>query len=240
MAMAPEPLLLPARALIRHALCRVLSQGAACSALFGDRLYPNRTEHWQASVLPACGVFALAESPLESDASPDPQERRLSLEVEILAQAGQGPCGGPGAEAPEQGGLCLPQRCSLDDNLDILAAAVEKALTLDAIGEAMGAIVNERRAAAGKPPLEKSIRQGERRWPCDALLLLKLTSLDLGIAVDGEREIGVAALSFDLEYGPLPLDAAGLDDFLLASTSIREDFTGRVELPAASDPIQGA
>ena len=49
----------------------------------------------------------------------------------------------------------------------------------------------------------------------DTLLLLGLKSTDIGIAVDGNRQIGVAAMNFDLEYEtprlPIPLP-----DFLLA------------------------
>jgi len=181
------------RALIRHAVVRVLKEHLDTAALLGKRVFPNRTEHWLSDELPACGVYTLSEDAIDSDVSPDPDERRIDLVVELLAR----------------------NTAKVDDVLDALTLAVEEALRLDAIGEAMGRIVNEALVKAELSPMEKVKKNGELRWPVDTLLLLGLKSTDIGIAVDGNRQIGVAAMNFDLEYKtsrlPIPLP-----DFLLA------------------------
>jgi hypothetical protein len=178
------------RALIRHAVVRVLKERAP---VFGGRVWPDREEHWLAEEFPACGVYTLSEERLESDVSPDPLERRIDLVVECLALAAHG----------------------VDDGLDVLALEVERALSLERIGQAMGSIVNELREAAGLPPLEKKLRNGRLLWPVDTLLTLTLAGTDLGIAVDGSRQIGVAVLQFDLEYAAQAEDLP-LPDFLQA------------------------
>lgn len=181
------------RALIRHAVVRVLQENSVTASLLGERVYPDRVEHWLAEELPACGVYTLSEETIDSDTSPNPDERRVDLIVELLARMTD----------------------AVDDTLDALTLGVEKALLLDAIGEAMGRIVNEKLAAAGLPLMEKIRRNSESRWPVDTLLLLGLQSTDLGIAVEGNRQIGVAAMSFDLEYS-WPEYPEPLADFLLA------------------------
>jgi hypothetical protein len=181
------------RALIRHAVVRVLKEYPDTAALLGERIFPNRAEHWLSDELPACGVYTLSEEGITSDVSPDPDERRIDLIVELLARMTD----------------------AVDDTLDALALAVEEALRLDAIGEAMGGIANEALAKAGLPPMEKVKKDGVWRWPVDTLLLLGLKSTDLGIAVDGNRQIGVAAMDFVLEY-ETPRLPVPLPDFLLA------------------------
>ena len=181
------------RTLIRHAVVRVLKENEDAAALFADRVFPNRAEQWLTDELPACGVYTLSEERLESDVSPDPCERRIDLGCELLARMSE----------------------NVDDMLDALSLAVEEALQLDAIGAAMGAIVDEARAQAGLPPLEPVMRDGVLRHPADTLLLLELRSTSLGVAVDGNREIGVAVLNFDLEYEQ-PRLSIPLPDFLLA------------------------
>jgi hypothetical protein len=187
------------RALIRRAVVRVLLEHEATSALLGDRVFPNREEHWLQDELPAAGVYTLSEERIDSDVSPDPEERRLSLVVETLAR----------------------MSARVDDVLDALTLAVETALSeLDAVGEAMGAIVNESREAAGLDPLEKVPAENgdlELRWPCDTLRLIVLRSTDIGIAVDGDREIGAAAMNFDLEDA-WPVERGEIADFLLGLT----------------------
>ena len=182
------------RALIRHAVVRVLKEHPATVLLMGGRVCPNRMEHWLADELPACGVYTMSEEVLESDISPDPNERRIALVVELLSRMTE----------------------AVDDTLDALTLAVEKALMLPAIGAAMTAIVNERLAAEGKEPLPPvTVNGGWRSSILDTLLTLKLTTTELGIAVDGNREIGVAGMNFTLEYA-CPEYSEPLPDFLLA------------------------
>jgi hypothetical protein len=173
------------RRLIRHAVVKALQADAGLAALLGGRIFANRVEHWLPGDLPAAGVYTLSEEPLESDISPAPRERRISLVIELLAR----------------------MSAKVDDALDGLAQAVEDALQLDAIGAAMTALVNEQRAAAGQESLPPVTTGGiPRSSAVDTLLALKLTGIDVGIAVEGDRHIGVAALAYDLEY-VLPKDA---------------------------------
>ena len=200
------------RVLIRRAIVRVLQESPVTAPLFGGqpvvnddgeqifvgaRIYPNREEHWQADELPACGVYTLSEEILDSDTWPDPGERRIDLIIEILSRKAR----------------------RVDDTLDALTGAIESALSLDAIGDAMGRIANEALIAAGLRPMEKIKKDGVWRWPVDTLLLLGLKGTDLGIAVDGDRQIGVAAMNYDLEYSTATLGLPpyeSLPDFLLA------------------------
>lgn len=204
------------RALIRHALVRVLGENAGAAALMGDRIFPDRMEHWFAEELPACGVYTLSEVAIESDLSPEPDERRISLVCELLARFTE----------------------NVDDHLDALCLAVEEALQLDAIGGAMGRIVDEAREKAGLPPLEPVKVNGVMRHPADTLLVLKLCGTDIDIAVDGNREIGVAAMNFDLEYAAVK-ETIPLPDFLVAVSGWDVqpadgliDMVSRVEFPA--------
>lgn len=185
------------RALIRAALVRVCQEDAGLAAGLAGRVWPNRMEHWLADELPATGVYTLTEEVLETEISPDPLERRVALVVEILARAGAG----------------------VDDTLDALTWDMERALTLDSVGAAMTAIANEALTAAGKDPLPPVVAGGIARTSAvDTLLTLKLTSTEIGIAVEGDRQIGVAAMNFDLEYA-LPQTLSPALDFLLAVSS---------------------
>ena len=181
------------RALIRRAIVRVLKENPETSVLLKGGVYPNRMEHWLDDELPAAGVYTLSEEILESDISPDPLERRVALTLELLAR----------------------MTAAIDDTLDELTQGAENALTLEAIGAAMTAIVNDLRAAAGLPPLPPVTINGiPRSSAVDTLLVLKFTGVELGIAVDGDRQIGVAAMNYDLEYA-LPPDWPPLAEFIL-------------------------
>ena len=206
------------RTLIRHAVVRVLAANERVASCMGGRVYPNRAEHWLADELPACGVYTLSEDIMESDRSPDPNERRISLVCELVARMTD----------------------TVDDALDALTLVIEEALNLDAIGEAMGEIVDMARAEKGLPPLSPVLRDGVLRHPADTLLLLGLTGTDIGIAVTGNREVGVAAMSYDLEY-ELPAPEIPLSDFLYAISGWdvaphdgHIDMVSRVEL----EPVQ--
>lgn len=188
----PSPLALGLhpRELIRRAVCRVLLENQACASLLGDRIFANRFEQWFSSDLPAAGVYTLNEECLDSQISPDPDERRLSLVVELVALAD----------------------IELDNQLDRLSLACEAALNgdyaIDAVGRAMTAIIEEK---IGRPvPVGKNGRS-----VVDTLILIRLNSTELGIAVDGNRETGVASLNFDIEYF-WPKVPGDLADFLLA------------------------
>lgn len=204
------------RALIRAAIVRTLTENQEMAAGLAGRVYGNRVEHWLADELPAVGVYTLSEEVLEPEIYPDPLERRLSLVVEILAGAG----------------------IAVDDALDDLAAGVEKALLIDIVGAAMTAIVNAALVADGKEPMPPVVINGiPRTSAMDTLLTLKLTGVEIGIAVDGDRQIGVAALNFDLDY-TLPDMPAVLADFLLATAAWdvapadgHIDMESRVEFP---------
>ncbi|WP_303878945.1 hypothetical protein [Desulfovibrio piger] len=176
------------RTLIRRAVCQVMREHDGLAALIGARIWPNRMEHWFRGELPAAGVYTVSEQRVESDTRPEPQERVISLAVELL-----------GGELE-----------AVDDTLDALCLQTERAvLRLDAIGRAMGAIVD---ASLPEPlPLVHGTH------PADTLLSITHTGTELGIVTDGAREYGAAALNFDLEY-QWPTVPPELADFLLAHT----------------------
>ena len=220
-ALSPATGGLHMRALIREAVVRQIVADPACAPLLGARVWPNRFEAWLTPELPAAGVYTTREEVLESDASPDPDERRLSLEVELVAWAD----------------------ASLDDTLDALCLALEHALTrdhaIDALGREMTAIVEER---LGKtlPTLKNGAS------PVDTLIAIKSTGTDIGIAVEGEREIGVATLALDIDY-TWPRPTGELADFLLAighwdtaTADGKLEMISRVEFPAPDKDNAGA
>jgi hypothetical protein len=53
---------------------------------FPGSVYPSREEPWAAQELPAIGVYSASETKLETDISPRPDERRLSLLVDIVTK----------------------------------------------------------------------------------------------------------------------------------------------------------
>ena len=207
------------RALIRHAIVRVLASAPQTSALLRGGVYANRMEHWLQAELPACGVYTLDENPLETDRSPDPEEKRITLAVELLAAMGT----------------------RVDDTLDDLSFAVEAALQLSAIGAAMTAITNEALQEAGQPPLEPVVINGiPRTSAADCLLTLAPQGTEIGIAVEGSRQVGVATLSFNVDY-ETPRIPLLLPDFLLAHTGWdvapadgHIDMESRVDFPPAT------
>lgn len=102
------------RTFIRHAVVQVLKADAAVAALVGDRVYPNREDPWMSRELPALGVYALSESPVESDVA-NSEEHKLELVIEAIIMADAG----------------------IDDTLDALEAAITPCIRLDAIGAAI-------------------------------------------------------------------------------------------------------
>lgn len=187
------------RALIRHAIVRVIKKNEAIATLVGERVFPNRVEHWQPDELPAIGVYTLNESRLESDMNPDPEERRISLVVESLTEQDE----------------------YVDDRLDELVLVVEEALCIDAIGRAMVEIFEEgRKYAAGDPDLPPLPPGPDNRHPVDSMLLeLRLQDTSLVLVVDeADNQCGLAALNFDLDYKALRLPIP-MADFLIAYTA---------------------
>jgi len=200
------------RALIRQGMVAVFLADAGIAASMRDRIFPNRVEQWWAEELPATGVYTLHEENVTTDKNPDPEERKLTMAVEVLTQATE----------------------QLDDLLDALALLIERAMSIDALGAAMTAIVESRLGKAVE-------RDGQGRSPVDAALLaIKLTGTETGIAVDGERQIGVSTLTFDIEY-QAPVFTAEMDDFLLgcsgwdvATADGNIEMQSRVEFPPAA------
>lgn len=202
------------RALIRKGMVAVFKANTGIAASLGDRIFPNRVEHWWAEELPAIGVYTFDEKNVDTDKNPDPEERKLTMAVEVLTNATE----------------------LLDDQLDALALLVERAMSIDALGAAMTAIV--------EAMLGKSIgRNSANRSLVDAALLaIKLTGTETGIAVDGEQQTGVSTLTFEIEY-QAPVFSADLDDFLLgcsgwdvATADGNIEMQSRVEfLPAATE-----
>lgn len=207
-----NPLPLHMRALIRMGMVSVFLADSSIAASMGDRIFPNRVEQWWSDELPAIGVYTLHEDNITTDKNPDPEERKLTMAVEALTQATE----------------------RLDDQLDALALLVERAMSIDALGAAMTDLVETK--------LGKALpRNSDNRSPVDAALLaIRLTGTETGIAVDGERQIGVSTLTFDVEY-QAPVFPADLDDFLLgcagwdvAPADGNIEMQSRVEFPPAA------
>lgn len=203
------------RTLIRHAIVRVLQE--AEDRALENRVFPNRMEHWFAEELPAVGVYALSETYLQADVSPYKDERALDIVMEILSS------------------VCE----DVDDMQDALSMLVENSLNLSAIGAAMTALVNERLAYEGKEPLLPVYVDGQYRISIvDTLLKLVFNSTEMATVVDGDREIGVCAITCSIEYAFLE-EMPDLAYFLLAHTDWdvepadgHIDMQSRVEFPA--------
>ena len=176
------------RMLIRKAICKVLSENEVIKAHVPGGVHPNRIEQWWTDELPAIGVYTLSETRIESDLRPEPQERDLALVIEILANADT----------------------KMDDVLDQLCLVTEQnVMQMTTIGRAMGQIVD---ALLPEPlPYEHG------HHPADTLLKLTHEGTEIGIAVDGQRQCGVASLQFSLEY-EWPDPVPHLADFLVADS----------------------
>lgn len=83
---------------------------------FPGPVYPNREEPWLSHELPAIGIYTTQETKVEQDISPDPDDRLLTLVVEILAGRNE----------------------RLDDNLDAFSLIVERSLTYQTMARASG------------------------------------------------------------------------------------------------------
>lgn len=119
----------------------------------GGRIYLNRFEAWDERELTTIGVYVLGEEPIETDISPPPDERRLTVSVEILTREDE----------------------AMEERLDIIAALVEFYYTLDPLGELI-------RAAGGPDTLLKIEWQGnERGFVPEAELGLGINAMTFGL-----------------------------------------------------------
>lgn len=108
----PNVLPMHMRALIRQGMVAVFLSDAGISASMSDRIFPNRVEQWWAEELPANScVYTLHEENVTTDKNPDPEERKLTLAVEVLTQATE----------------------QMDDQLDALALLIERSMNIDAL-----------------------------------------------------------------------------------------------------------
>lgn len=100
------------RALIRRAVCALLRASG-----FPGPVFPSREEPWLAEELPCIGVYTTDETRQERDRSPEPDERELTLALDILDR-----------ENPDE---------PLDDRLDALTLYPESALTFETVRDAV-------------------------------------------------------------------------------------------------------
>lgn len=112
---SPVPLPPHPRTLLRKAVCALLRQ-----SVFSGAVYANREEPWLAEELPAMGVYTTEEIPLETDQSPPPDERRVTLVVDVLALTGP----------------------TLDDTLDAYSFLVERTVTFEALEAQLGTLTS--------------------------------------------------------------------------------------------------
>lgn len=111
----PVPLPPHPRTLLRKAVCALLRQSG-----FAGAVYANREEPWLSEELPVMGVYTTVESKLETDQSPPPDERRVTLVVDVLALTG----------------------CTLDDRLDAFSFLVESTVTFATLEAQLGALTS--------------------------------------------------------------------------------------------------
>lgn len=196
------------RALLRHAVVRVFRSDPQIASLVAGRVYPNREAPYLGADLPACSVYTVDEARIDARQTPDPSRREMRLALEFVAELNQTDDGG------------------LDDLLDSFCLAAENAMDIDRVGVAMGAIVDGALAAQGEPPLGAA---PNGRHPADTLISLVYQSVELGLAEDGERTLGAAALTWTVQYDR-PRVPVALNDFLMAH--IAYDTAGDEHLAA--------
>lgn len=78
----------------------------------GGRIYLNRFEAWDERELTTIGIYVVSEDPIETDKNPPPNERRLTVGVEIFS----------------------PEDQALEERLDIIASLVEHYYRLPPLG----------------------------------------------------------------------------------------------------------
>lgn len=100
------------RALIRRAVCALLRASG-----FPGPVFPSREEPWLARELPSIGVYTTDETRRESDRSPEPDERDLTLAIDVLDR-----------ETRDE---------PLDDRLDALTLYAEATLSFETVRDAM-------------------------------------------------------------------------------------------------------
>lgn len=110
--MSVSPLPVHPRALIRRAACALLLASG-----FPGPVFPSREEPWLAEELPCIGVYTTDETRQESGRSPEPDERELTLTLDILDR-----------EHPDE---------PLDDRLDALTLYPESALSFETVRDAV-------------------------------------------------------------------------------------------------------
>ena len=128
--MSISPLPVHPRALIRRAVCALLRASG-----FPGPVFSSREEPWLADELPCIGVYTTDETRRESDRSPEPDERELTVVIDILDR-----------ENPDE---------PLDDRLDALSLYPETALFFEAVRDAVAqAAENARMKPADMPVLD--------------------------------------------------------------------------------------
>lgn len=97
------------RTVLRQAVGALLE-----AAGFSGRVYLNPEEPWDAPSFPSVGVYIMSEQAAESDLSPRPDSREVTLAVDILEAV-------RGADLP------------LDDRIEALELAADRALSFEAV-----------------------------------------------------------------------------------------------------------
>lgn len=112
--MSDSPLMHP-RAVIRRAVCALLAGSG-----FPGRVWPSREEPWLADDLPVMGVYTTEERRLDSDQSPEPDDRELTVVIEVLDREALGATPRP-----------------LDDRLDDLTLYPEAVLSFETVRDSV-------------------------------------------------------------------------------------------------------
>lgn len=175
------------------------------AAGFSGRVYLNPEEPWDAPSFPSVGVYVMSEQAAESDLSPRPDSREATLAVDIL-EAVRG------------------NRLPLDDRIEALELAVDRALTFEAVDR------------------EFTARGGQ-------LEDFEYSGMELGKADNGEITVACLTLTFTAFYrmppreGTVDLFRTGYIEWDLADgmnhPDGRREATDIVTLPQDGDESKG-
>lgn len=172
---------------------------------FSDRVYLNPEEPWDAPSFPSVGVYIVSENRPEVDLSPVPDSREVTLAVDIL-EAVRG------------------NRLPLDDRIEALELAVDRALSFEAV-------------------------DGEYTARGGLLEDFEYSGMELGKADNGEITVACLTLTYTAVYrmpsqkGSVDLFRTGYVEWDLADGAGkpdgRKEATDIITLPQDGDESKG-
>ena len=154
------------RTLIRKALVLLLEKKMA-EYNMPISIYSNRVSAFITDELPAVGVYLLQEEKIEKNKRPDPDERSVSVVIDIVVR----------------------ESLQIDDELDVFTCLFEGIIDL-------GSVEKEINAFFHKTSHDSSEVAAADFW----ILSVDYEGLDMGMASDEAKTVGIASLSFSINY----------------------------------------